>query len=118
MFLDGTLYFVFSFCAVCEGIYYFYILYFYWSLLQYYASRLLMLFFSSCRFKRLVCYLIDSCCLNNSHNKISLFSQAFKPIATVASDIVKKNGFGDKISVVGKRSTKLELEKGKTYTSV
>ncbi|XP_073232579.1 protein arginine N-methyltransferase 7-like [Porites lutea] len=37
--------------------------------------------------------------------------EAFKPIASVASDIVKKNGFGDKISVVGKRSTKLELEK-------
>ena len=100
---------MFSFCAVCEqGIYFIG--------LCYNGSRLLMLFFSSCWFKQLVSYLIVSCCLNNSHKKISLFSQAFKPIATVACDIVKKNGFGDKISVVGKRSTKLELEKGKTYS--
>lgn len=99
MFFDGTLYFVFSFCAVCEGIYF--------SGLCHNASRFWFL-----------TWFIDSCCLNNSHKKISLFStQAFQPIASVASDIVKKNGFGDKISVVGKRSTKLELEKGKTYSS-
>lgn len=44
-----------------------------------------------------------------------VFHQAFEPIAKVAEEIVKKNGFGDKISVIGKRSTELEMEtlKGK-----
>jgi len=36
--------------------------------------------------------------------------EAFEPIAKVAEEIVKKNGFGDKISVIGKRSTELEME--------
>lgn len=38
--------------------------------------------------------------------------QAFEPIAKVAGEITKKNGFGDKISVIGKRSTELSLEEG------
>ena len=41
-----------------------------------------------------------------------MFFQAFEPIANVAKKIVKKNGFGDKISVIGKRSTELGLGKG------
>ena len=40
------------------------------------------------------------------------FFQAFGPIANVAKKIVEKNGFGEKISVIGKRSTDLELKKG------
>lgn len=40
-------------------------------------------------------------------------AQAFEPIAKLASEIVKKNGFGDKISVIGKRSTELTTGKGK-----
>ncbi len=31
--------------------------------------------------------------------------QAFSPIATVARKIIEKNGFSDKITVVGSRST-------------
>ena len=52
---------------------------------------------------------------------LSLFylSQAFEPIAKVASEIVKKNGFSDKISVIGKRSTELTVGKGKlTYINL
>lgn len=37
--------------------------------------------------------------------------EAFGPIANVAKKIVEKNGFGEKISVIGKRSTDLELKK-------
>ncbi|KAL9975281.1 hypothetical protein ACROYT_G012431 [Oculina patagonica] len=37
--------------------------------------------------------------------------EAFEPIAKVASKIVKRNGFGDKISVIGKRSTELTTGK-------
>lgn len=46
---------------------------------------------------------------------LSLFylNQAFEPIAKVAGEIVKKNGFSDKISVIGKRSTELTVGKGK-----
>ena len=40
-------------------------------------------------------------------------NQAFEPIAQVASEIVRKNGFSDKISVIGKRSTELTVGKGK-----
>ena len=52
---------------------------------------------------------------------LSLFylSQAFEPIAKVAGEIVKKNGFSDKISVIGKRSTELTVGKGKlTYLNL
>ena len=46
---------------------------------------------------------------------LSLFylNQAFEPIAKVANEIVKKNGFSDKISVIGKCSTELTVGKGK-----
>ena len=46
---------------------------------------------------------------------LSLFylNQAFEPITKVAGEIVKKNGFSDKISVIGKRSTELTVGKGK-----
>ena len=46
---------------------------------------------------------------------LSLFylNQAFEPIAKVAGEIIKKNGFSDKISVIGKRSTELTVGKGK-----
>ena len=45
---------------------------------------------------------------------LSLFhlNQAFEPIAKVAGEIVKKNGFSDKIAVIGKRSTELTVGKG------
>ena len=46
---------------------------------------------------------------------LSLFylNQAFEPIAKIADEIVKRNGFSDKISVIGKRSTELTVGKGK-----
>ena len=54
-----------------------------------------------------------NCVILDSQICLLCICQAFEPIAKVASEIVKKNGFGDKISVIGKRSTELSMEEGK-----
>lgn len=54
-----------------------------------------------------------NCVILDSQICLLCICQAFEPIAKVANEIVKKNGFGDKISVIGKRSTELSMEEGK-----